>query len=716
MGTGEFGRMKADQTNSASAGTSRSSIKEINSTGTENQSQEPHSAETEHHGLENRNSETRNVGEGAHTSETENHVFDTPRLGQKSNVTETRNQKQGTYPSKAENHTQEAISSDKGNLDQEAVSSEAENHVQEDMTIETENHVQETMTIETENHVQEAMTIDTENHVQEDMTIETKNHVQEDTTIATENHVQEDMTIETEDHIQVALIIKAENHAKEAMTIEAESQGQESIEAKAKIQNTTLSSHSRGHDTDEGLAQDAASCPSLYVCTVCRRDCLSPDALAVHMKQHEEGKVAKFTCRICRLKFISVETLRDHAKSHQGIEFTEHWHSPPPSTGQKRRTYPQCELCGKFFMSKARLEEHRKVHNDDSKPHKCKDCERQFNSKELLEVHEKTHDRSGYKLVCSICKTGCANQYYFDLHMKHHRGEAEGETKSLIAHDSAPKVSEQFYCVLCRKHFRNRQNMDRHLKSQKHLDVEQKVRNGKEPAEARARQGRQGRTPSKQDYVCKECGAVFRSEHGVRSHRDTIHRTSKPCCQYCSKIFLSEEHLRCHMLLHTEKLHMCSLCGYVLTSESALKEHELRHGMSSTCKKCDVDFPSANLKKIHSDTIHNPNSDSSTFGNSQVQGHTEVKVEQEMTLQNFEIEGKGQVLVQLPPGHVIQDGRQGESECQVVYNYADIDNGGEVVIPSNEEEEEEVSFYVINMVEGMEMSDVLAQLTAQAGS
>ena len=67
-----------------------------------------------------------------------------------------------------------------------------------------------------------------------------------------------------------------------------------------------------------------------------------------------------------------------------------------------KKTFFECETCGKCFKKRSHLYTHIKIHTNE-KPFQCIKCEKRFVQAIHLKTHEKTHiDEKPYE--CSICK------------------------------------------------------------------------------------------------------------------------------------------------------------------------------------------------------------------------------------------------------------------------------------------------------------------------
>jgi KRAB domain-containing zinc finger protein len=101
--------------------------------------------------------------------------------------------------------------------------------------------------------------------------------------------------------------------------------------------------------------------------------------------------------------------------------------------------------------------------------------------------------------------------------------------------------------------------------------------------------------------TCRECGKVFTTLEGLRSHK-RIHLGTLFKCRYCGKGYTRQTHVYRHELSHGKhKLHVCRICNKTLTRMEHLKRHLTTHLKEKpfSCKSCNRGFNRSDHLDVH---------------------------------------------------------------------------------------------------------------------
>ncbi|RZC34951.1 zinc finger and SCAN domain-containing protein 2-like [Asbolus verrucosus] len=101
--------------------------------------------------------------------------------------------------------------------------------------------------------------------------------------------------------------------------------------------------------------------------------------------------------------------------------------------------------------------------------------------------------------------------------------------------------------------------------------------------------------------TCRECGKVFTTLEGLRSHK-RIHLGTLFKCRFCGKGYTRQTHVYRHELSHGKhKLHVCRICNKTLTRMEHLKRHLTTHLKEKpfSCKSCNRGFNRSDHLDVH---------------------------------------------------------------------------------------------------------------------
>lgn len=173
-----------------------------------------------------------------------------------------------------------------------------------------------------------------------------------------------------------------------------------------------------------------------FVCVVCNKNFhFSRYLLAHQIRNHRvgiEGTYLPNQCHVCSRIFGKRCTLEKHITTR---------HETKP-VHEKRHL---CDICGKGFATKDKLQVHYRVHTG-VKPYTCSYCAKSFTKKDYLVMHERVH--SGEKpYSCEYCGK-CFNQgSSLRIHVRGHTGE------------------RPYICHICNHGYMSKASLNFHYKS-----------------------------------------------------------------------------------------------------------------------------------------------------------------------------------------------------------------------------------------------------------
>ncbi|XP_055545639.1 zinc finger protein 600-like [Wyeomyia smithii] len=217
-----------------------------------------------------------------------------------------------------------------------------------------------------------------------------------------------------------------------------------------------------------------------------------------------------------------------------------------------------CEMCGKSFDSKVKLEKHHRTHNEEP-TFECRMCEKKFRSQSTLTCHEKVHGENGVdnKYSCVTCGKVFKAQDKLQIHMRLHTGEKPYQCKicfkcfnhqsNLIVHSRIHEtVKKALKCDRCNKVLDNEQRLAIHMR----------LHTGEKP------------------YKCSYCDKRFNHKSTVCTHEKTVHISSNAYkCSRCHKTFNQKCQLQYHEKLQEPHVIACTMCEKVFCYKASHKEH-----------------------------------------------------------------------------------------------------------------------------------------------
>lgn len=193
-----------------------------------------------------------------------------------------------------------------------------------------------------------------------------------------------------------------------------------------------------------------------YTCEICNFTTAYKVSLKTH-KRRVHQKDYPHKCDECGKGFMSRYELEDHRTCHLGTKSFV------------------CEICGSAYSQKSYLLYHKRViHGQQNRPpreHKCPSCDKTFASEYCLRNHVGLHSQ---KFLCSHCGKSFATNHSLKMHMRMHTGERPHKcnlcaksfvrSNALAVHRLTHTGERPYVCDLCEKSFTQRTTMMIHRK------------------------------------------------------------------------------------------------------------------------------------------------------------------------------------------------------------------------------------------------------------
>ena len=233
-----------------------------------------------------------------------------------------------------------------------------------------------------------------------------------------------------------------------------------------------------------------------------------------------------------------------------------------------------CNICGKVvkLSEPKRLNWHKKIHEESKEHIECKFCNLVFKRTFTLNRHMQEDHKT--KLWINSLEECILNQF--------ENNEEENEEE----------IHEPFECLHCKKEFRLRRYLDRHI-SNVHIKASKSKCNecDREFLYKKDFDFHQFKVHLKkktkiykflQDESCKHqcriCGSKFQRKDYLKRHIKT-HDESKFQCDLCEKKFTRRDNLKLHVeMIHTvqKKIHCCDFCNQKFKRKFNLIRHKKR--------------------------------------------------------------------------------------------------------------------------------------------
>lgn len=202
-------------------------------------------------------------------------------------------------------------------------------------------------------------------------------------------------------------------------------------------------------------------------------------------------------CLICKKLFDDGAALKEHQTIH--------------------KVYV-CEVCGRGFLKKSYLQDHREAHGTE-KAYKCKFCDKSFKRRTVLVKHKRIHTHPR-QCICEYCG-------------KRFNDNGTLKTHKLLLHTK----ERNFKCMICGQTFPLKPTLDKHIR--RHVKRERGVK----------------------DFPCDKCDMKYRDKSSLNRHQLAKHSgiDFKVKCQDCGKQYTTSTNLFKHRRLHHKDKEVISL-------------------------------------------------------------------------------------------------------------------------------------------------------------
>ena len=366
--------------------------------------------------------------------------------------------------------------------------------------------------------------------------------------------------------------------------------------------------------------KDTADVP----CPICDKLFKSEMGMKTHENIHKETKLR---CDICNLICVTKTRFNQHVRNH--VEM-----------------FPKsCPICDKTFRKVGSLRLHQKaIHQKENCTFSCQSCPKRFQTRGKCKLHEKFAHSQLFDLECYICKKRSPTKNALSIHMTSHSdkkphlpcpecGKLFNAKHLLRGHISRMHEFSTTTCDIClvtiktidlKIHNKTHAQKDipnSHIKCE-YCSQDHTIKNIKTHMKSHVLQ----------EIKCEFCSKIFQQDEHLRKHVNSIHKQiqKKTCCNICSQTINSEKlqkhmaevhmnerpfscpncsktfkrrpHLRGHLILHSDtKPFKCEVCNNSFAAETSLRLHSFLHTNEKPykCEKCEKAFRQPHHLKSH---------------------------------------------------------------------------------------------------------------------